>query len=266
MKRCNNCGWFNADSALECEKCGEESFELVESPVVVEETHIEETISAAIPETVVEPLVEKVETVVALDVPVENVEPETIDDMSAKPVKNNKFAKATVAIDACIPKCAPKSEPKQGEEPVLSVKNKFAKATVAIGSDMPAVAPKEVTLPKADEVVPEVAHLSEPVKCPKCCYPITGYAEYCPNCGATVKSVNPVEKSEPLHDCKHTKEDVEHHLNATVLETFNDDGCDDREDNGVYRLIPVDVLSEAVIELRLGEIVVIRGERFKFDK
>lgn len=32
MKRCNNCGWFNLDSAVQCEKCEEESFE----PVVEE--------------------------------------------------------------------------------------------------------------------------------------------------------------------------------------------------------------------------------------
>ena len=29
MKRCNNCGWFNLDSVTHCEKCDEESFEIV---------------------------------------------------------------------------------------------------------------------------------------------------------------------------------------------------------------------------------------------
>lgn len=38
MKRCNNCGWFNLDSAVQCEKCGEKSFK----SAIVEGSKVEE--------------------------------------------------------------------------------------------------------------------------------------------------------------------------------------------------------------------------------
>ena len=57
MKRCNNCGWFNLDSATQCEKCEEESFDIIEespaeeSASVVEEPKaepvVEEPVTAA---------------------------------------------------------------------------------------------------------------------------------------------------------------------------------------------------------------------------
>ena len=38
MKRCDNCGWFNLDSAVQCEKCGDESFKsAIEEEMKVEE-------------------------------------------------------------------------------------------------------------------------------------------------------------------------------------------------------------------------------------
>lgn len=38
MKRCDNCGWFNVDSAVQCEKCGDESFKsAIEDGMKVEE-------------------------------------------------------------------------------------------------------------------------------------------------------------------------------------------------------------------------------------
>ena len=44
MKRCNNCGWFNLDSAVECEKCGDESFK----PIIEEEVQVVEEQPAAV--------------------------------------------------------------------------------------------------------------------------------------------------------------------------------------------------------------------------
>ena len=52
MKRCNNCGWFNLDSSVECEKCGEDSFEPVIEPAPVSEP---EPVVEPQPEPVVEP-------------------------------------------------------------------------------------------------------------------------------------------------------------------------------------------------------------------
>lgn len=46
MKRCNNCGWFNLDSAVQCEKCGDESFK----PVIEEEIQVVEEQPAAVVE------------------------------------------------------------------------------------------------------------------------------------------------------------------------------------------------------------------------
>lgn len=51
MKRCNNCGWYNLDSAASCEKCEEDSFE----PVI-----------EVSPESEVEPEVEQVPEIITV--------------------------------------------------------------------------------------------------------------------------------------------------------------------------------------------------------
>ena len=112
MKRCNNCGWFNPDSAERCEMCEEESFELMEP--------VSKPAPAPAPEPVPEP------------------EPAPAPEPAPEP--------------------APQPEPQA---------RRFA-ATVM---DVSAVLDLEK---------------DTAVKCPKCCYPVVGYAEYCPNCGATL--------------------------------------------------------------------------------
>lgn len=67
MKRCNNCGWFNLDSAVQCEKCGDESFK----PVIEEEIQVVEEQPAAVVE-----VEQKEEEVFPEEVVVEEVAPE----------------------------------------------------------------------------------------------------------------------------------------------------------------------------------------------
>lgn len=246
MKRCNNCGWFNVDSAISCDKCGEESFELEE--VIVEEDSISTT---------------------------NGVESQVVD--VPKPVEEgvtprNKFAMATVAISSDAP-VVPDRVVEQKSEPSEDVKPmaKFAKSTIAIDSEVPSVrsAISSLFAKKQENSVAEASvnqpQPSGPISCPKCCYPITGYVEYCPNCGATIKKAPmcdvPCEATTNA-DVANTVFEASPNLKDTIGESL----LDDAEKDVVYRLIPMDILSEAVIELRLGDVVVIRGERFKFDK
>lgn len=197
MKRCNNCGWFNLDSAVQCEKCEEESFE----PVV------EDCVSAA-------------EQVVEMEEPVELV------------TEKKNPMQETVAFGG-----SSVSEPKPSR--------KFLAATVM---DATAVLQQETES-----------------QCPKCRYPIIGYVEYCPNCGATVKNgaasapqVTKMETcvDEPVSGLKATVRDIPENL----IIGGSQKSCD------TYRLVPVGGIGEAVIELQLGCVVVIGGRCYKFQK
>ena len=201
MKRCNNCGWFNLDSAERCEKCDDESFE----PVVAEvkaECEIKE-----------EP--KQQESVLPVEVP------ET-------PKKNNMMA--TVAFAAAEP-----------------VNPRPARSMAATVMDANAV-----------------LSATESLSCPKCRYPIIGYAEYCPNCGATIKNnagnaapqVSNVTKIESFESSSSS-------LKATVRDIPENMVA---EDDDLFRLVPVDALGEATYEMRVGDILVIGGRRYKFQK
>ena len=146
--------------------------------------------------------------------------------------------------------------------------------------------------------------LSETVQCPKCCYPITGGTEYCPNCGATIKktaaktlpqpAVQPVEL--PSSETRSLKSTV-----ATVMITSDEDEKEDpkpinatvrivphaenktaktdlkatvrdipeeliSENKADFRLVPVASTGESPIELHVGHEVVINGVRYFFEK
>lgn len=120
MKRCNNCGWFNLDSAVRCEKCDEESFELIEP----------ESSPSPVPEV------------------------ESVPEPQPEPVPE------------VVPEPTPKPEPEPVPEPVPEHQPRRFAATLMDAS--------------------AVLNMEKTVKCPKCCYPVVGYAEYCPNCGATI--------------------------------------------------------------------------------
>ena len=199
MKRCNNCGWFNCDSAERCEKCDDESFEPVVSEVNLAETDQGE---------------------------------------NSKPVTKS---------------------------PIM--------ATVAFGSGEPASQPVRRSM--AATVMDAGAVLLDEVEvhCPKCRYPIIGSVDYCPNCGATVKSVNSAQRV-PKVTRVETYEEVPKSpgINANVMSSDLKATVRDvpktmiEEDKDVYRLVPVDVLGEAVYEMHLGDIVSIGGRRYRFQK
>ena len=221
MKRCNNCGWFNQDSVLSCDKCGEETFDIADDSA-------EEALSSS----------------------VNDVKDSKVDGEESKD-----------AIES---------------EPAVSL-NKFGRSTVSIDSDVPASRSviSSIFQPKKEEESPEEVAVapSQPTECEKCCYPISGYVEYCPNCGATIKNADMgivLAKQEDPQPLNKNEEQAK-----SIAKSSADFRMTMREavepapivtNDTVYRLIPMDILSEAVIEMRVGDVVVIRGERFKFDK
>ena len=252
MKRCNNCGWFNPDTATHCEMCDEELTGLpVENPQ-------EQAVSA--PEEVKAP-----------------EEPE----MSAPPKAGNPLLE-TVRL-----------APAASEE--KAVKKNFS-ATV-----MDATASLEG---------------DEPIQCPKCRYPIFGFTETCPNCGAslknalkatvlpgapaaTVKDMTAEEAApqapaaEPAPAFKGTVREsaapvapqpaspfkgtvresaspaeprpVRRAPKATVRE-IPAELLSDNQAGEVWRLIPVESPDPEILILKPGEIVTIGNRRYKFQK
>ena len=304
MKRCNNCGWFNLDAAMQCEKCGEESFEQVaemadeandaasavaETPVVddkpapqiKEEPRVEVHKPAATPNHFASATIAFGSNMSTPNAQ-KSVAPEP-EPVKVEQKPQNNF-KATVAIGSDMPM----PEPAKVEQ---KPRNNF-KATVAIGSDMPIPEPAKVeqkprnnfkatvaigsdtpilhTPSKVEETKSEPA-AAQPVatKCPKCCYPITGYVEYCPNCGTTIKNAPNITVSEHAdrgetnsrnNSFAKTVLDFSSSLKATVVETV-----DDSRDDEAFHLVQIDA-PNATIKLRLGEVVMINGIRYKFEK
>ncbi len=254
MKRCNNCGWFNLDSASICEKCEDSSFEIVEEPEVKEY--------------------------------VVNVDLEPVDE---KVVEKTTPMAATVAFSA-----------QDVPIPAASEKRKVMSATIM----------------DASVFVPEPALANSPTSCPKCCYPVSGEVDYCPNCGATIrKPAMPVSKSKPEQVPTHASESdsfskatviaaapaLEKATVATVMKSSEDvpevpqysktvpigqnfDVLESKpssmlkatvadidpsllsDDSDCCRLVPVDSLGESEIILRPGEDVVIFGKKYRFEK
>lgn len=298
MKRCNNCGWFNLDSATQCEKCEEESFD------IIEESPAEES-APVVEEPEAEPVVEEPAVEVAApEEPVAAVVEEPKEESRPKPMM------ATIAVGAkgvSLPNMGSKAEKKNLAATVMD-------ARAALQLD------------------------SEEESCPKCCYPISGDMEYCPNCGATIstkkvadpqpvckdtvaeeqsepaKVVNatvalgaeepaiaasedkaskfakatvalggelPAEPEQPKASedkaAKFAKATVaiggaqvaapkpsNKNLKATVRE-ISTLVVDDSDEN-TFRLEPVDALGEAPIVLKLDDVVEIQGKRYKFVK
>lgn len=270
MKRCNNCGWFNHDSAVYCEKCEDTSFEI-------------EDISA---ESIAEPVAEPEQAVASEQAP--------IDEPVVNP-QNQSPMTATVAFSA-------------SQNPVQPVpeKHRAMAATVMDASSFVPISDAPV-VPEVP-AVPEVSDApADPASCPKCCYPVSGDVDYCPNCGATIKRPTPLgtqlealsgkktvicavreevaptvveemvteqEEQNPFSPAQTVPisagkalnlQQVSENLKATVADVSLSFISEDDESD-CSRLIPVDALGEADIVLRPGEIVVIHGQKFKFEK
>lgn len=226
MKRCNNCGWFNLNSVTRCEKCDEDSFEIVEELAEPKE------ISS-----------EKKESLVELEEVVK------IEESTVTPV--NKGLMATIAL---------------GVERSSEFSRKNLGATVM---DVTAVLKSEV-----------------PSQCPKCNYPISGYVEYCPNCGYTIRTigVSTYDKSkdvasnakEPLASTVMLNEpfarfsqtpaitvkDVA--LKATVRDIPTEFICEATP--VLYSLEPIAGIGESSATLSVGDVVSIEGQRYRIKK
>lgn len=187
MKRCNNCGWYNQDSAVSCEKCQDVSFKAV-----------------VMPEEEAAPV----------------IQPEKAAD---NPVME------TVAFGGGMP----------AAHDVSSMRRKYAATVLDAGSSV---------------------KTEEEITCHKCRYPIVGNVEYCPNCGATVRANAAVNQAPAPQGPKVVDRSA---LKATVRDVSD---CIGKVDSEVFRLVPVDEPGEHPYELRVGDVVVIGGCRYKFQK
>ena len=278
MKRCNNCGWFNLDATMQCEKCGEESFEQV-AEIADEATKVAPT---------------AVETPMAENTPAPQIKEESKVEAHEHVATPNHFASATIAFGSNMstPSAQKSTTPMPEPAKIEQKPRNYFKATVAIGSDMPMPEPAKVEQKPRNDFKATVAigsdtpilntpskveeRKSEPVaaqpvatQCPKCCYPITGHVEYCPNCGTTIKNTPNITVSEHAergeansrnNSFAKTVLDFSSSLKATVAETVNNS----RDDEG-FLLVQLDA-PNTTIKLRLGEVVVINGIRYKFEK
>lgn len=234
MIRCNNCGWFNPDSASHCEKCDES---LAGLPVETPSENTAEEESEPIP------------------VPVKNEE---------KPV--SKMLQETVRMKG--------AEPEQHQVRDLT-------ATVMDTS----------AILKADE----------PVQCPKCRYPVYGYADTCPNCGSSLRRPNAAQapSSAPDETLKVTTADAASNapapaeginLKGTVMDASAHPGPVPKapvvnaakatirelpsefiaktksEMVDAWRLIPVESPDSETIVMLPGDIICIGNRRYKFQK
>lgn len=99
-------------------------------------------------------------------------------------------------------------------------------------------------------------------QCPKCRYPIAGYVEYCPNCGATIRNTlasSPVY-NERVPDKQHVSSRLD--LKATVSEIPEEM----MRKSEMFILTPIDAQDEAPIEMSVGDIVFINGRHYRFHK
>lgn len=219
MKRCNNCGWFNLDTAVRCEMCDDEGLE----PVAVQ--------------------------------PSVDAESEPVKESIAQP------------------------------ETMVAEKKKSMMATVAFGAEQPSALPRKAMTATIMDVNAVMGDVTVAGQCPKCHYPVTAEVEFCPNCGATVQKPG---AQKPAHVQKEASSGMAtvrlgesasgsvsqktvmlgkgikpKFLKATVRDIPEELIVEDKE---VFRLVPVDGVGEAPIEMYLDEVVVISGIRYKFQK
>ena len=188
MKICNNCGWYNQDSATSCVKCQDTSFK----PIA--------------------------------DAPSENESP--VSNIDAGTSAGNPVM-STVAFNSEGPMLSRQS----------SKQNKYA-----------------ATVLDADAVLQS----GREQNCRKCRYPIVGNVDYCPNCGATIKSDVESVSERPSVDKDSAPVSS---LKATVRDISE---CMKGDD--VFRLVPIDAPGESAYEMNLGDVISIRGCRYRFQK
>lgn len=133
MIRCNNCGWFNLDSAKRCEMCDEELTGL----------------------------------------PIENLNFTGEENDSEKDDHHAADAVPNPVESSPMMETVRLQEEVKVEVPSPSMTQTVLDASAILASE-------------------------EPVECPKCRYPVFGYAETCPNCGASLKSA--MSERHPVQD------------------------------------------------------------------
>jgi len=255
MIRCNNCGWFNPDTATHCEMCDEELAGLpIEKPVEIGDDN------------------ERVPT------------SEPLEDTHA--LENSQSPSSPMMETVRMKNSGPQKQ------------NSSFSATVLDSSS--------------------VFNTEESVQCPKCRYPVYGFVDTCPNCGAslkramqdapqvsssvparTVPELEPVSKNMPaptvIVDSGHLQPPcpVDHpsntlHMKGTVRdnpsvndafvkplpkkgkETIREIPADLVDDIPVvheqWRLIPVESPDSETIVMSLGDVIQIGNRKYKFQK
>lgn len=156
MIRCNNCGWYNPDTATHCEMCDEDlsGFPKVDMP---------------------DPSQDDEEDVQPVEVPAGHpVEAPVKEEPKAAPEPEVKSEESLQS-----PKSDPLSATIRFTDSFKSKKESAEKAAEVPGRAFAA------TVMDASAALKN----STPIECPKCRYPVYGGAETCPNCGATLRNV-----------------------------------------------------------------------------
>ena len=219
MIRCNNCGWFNLDSAKRCEMCDEELTGL----------------------------------------PIENLNFTGEENDSEKDDHHAADAVPNPVESSPMMETVRLQEEVKVEVPSPSMTQTVLDASAILASE-------------------------EPVECPKCRYPVFGYAETCPNCGASLKSA--MSERHPVQDVPAltVKEDGQipdpapapavtpqsNLLKGTVRETVREipkELISNKEEHDYdWCLIPVESPDSETIYMRSGEIIRIGNRTYKFQK
>ena len=235
MIRCNNCGWFNPDTAKHCEMCDEEL------------------------------------TGLPIENPVEQAAPQASVEEAPAPVH--------------VPAEAPVKAPVEEAKPVAPAPANPMMETVRLNASE---APKKNAFSATVMDVGAVRTVGEPVHCPKCRYPVYGFAETCPNCGSSLKKIMQGTMMEPtsttLKDAVPEKGPEAapaqpSPIKGTVREmpvsgtprrspkaTVREIPAALKEDVECWRLIPVESPDPEVIVMKPGEIISIGNRRYKFQK
>ena len=228
MKRCNNCGWFNLDSAVCCEKCEEDSFELVES---AEELHDTAVKVSGEPAVVSEPEVsEPVQKRMMATVAFGNHNPVS-EPVSRKSLSATVMDASSIIAEETVSQCPKCNYPISGGVPYCpncgaTIKKSNASATTILKPVVDLAEHEE----KRDGKI---------------------------NLAATVMLDEQVSE-EPVVPAATVKESS---LKATVLDI--PDGM--ISDDEVFMLVPMDG-ADSPIELKLGKTVFVGGRKYIFQK
>lgn len=243
MKRCNNCGWFNLDSAVQCEKCGDESFK----PVIEEEIQVVEEQPAAVVE-----VEQKEEEVVPEVVVSEEVVPEEVVVEEAAPevaAPHNAMA-STVMLgaggitrpdkDSHCPKC---------RYPIVGNVDYCPNCGATVRNETEAAVPGPAEVKPLEKLHEAVGRSFDPK--------------------ATVRDIpEELMTDEKVKEVKVADEKLEKvEVEKAEVEKVEEVKVEKEEvKEEKYKLVSIDTIGALPVVLELDKIVLIEGRRYRFTK